>query len=374
MSILQQYSQNEYVQSAVILIVAIVLAKVVLVVFRKYLSKIAARTRTDLDDTLVATSTRPVYLLMIFIGIYASLKTLTVLSFLDDWIDKVFYSIFVVLAAWLLARILSALIAKWFQVEKHLQRTPQLFNKVITIVIYILAIVMVLEHYNIEITPLVATLGLGGLAVGLALQNTLTNFFAGLHIVSDQPVRVGDYIEMQGIDIKGYVLDIGWRSTRIRTLPNNTVIIPNSKLAESIIINYYMPEQEMAALVEVGVDYTSDLKKVEAITIEVARQVQKSVKGAVPGFEPFIRYHTFADSNINFTVILRVNEFVDKYLVMHEFIKALKERYDHEGIEISWPIRKLYLMNNLQPPPSPPPSSPRQPKAKMTGAGRKRRR
>ena len=92
----------------------------------------------------------------------------------------------------------------------------------------------------------------------------------------------------------------------------------------------------MAVVVQCGVDYGSDLKKVEKITIDVARKIQQAVPGAVKTFEPFIRYHTFADSNINFSIILRVEKYVDKYLVTHEFMKALKERYDREGIEISY--------------------------------------
>ncbi len=204
---------------------------------------------------------------------------------------------------------------------------------------------MILSYFKIEITPLVATLGIGGLAVGLALQNTLSNFFAGLYMVADKPITVGDFIELPDADISGYVEDIGWRSTRIKTLPNTVVIVPNSKLAENIIVNDSLPEHEMAALVQCGVAYGSDLKKVEKATIDVARKIQKTVPGAVKTFEPFIRYHTFGDSNINFTIILRVEKFVDKYLVTHEFIKALKERYDKEGIEISWPVRKIYQFN-----------------------------
>ena len=90
-----------------------------------------------------------------------------------------------------------------------------------------------------------------------------------------------------------------------------------------------------------------DLDKVEKVTIDVAKTIQKTVPGAVKTFEPFIRYHTFGDSNINFSVILRVEKFVDKYLITHEFIKALKARYDKEGIEISWPVRKVYYSNKI---------------------------
>jgi small-conductance mechanosensitive channel len=126
-------------------------------------------------------------------------------------------------------------------------------------------------------------------------------------------------------------------------LPNNTVIIPNSKLANSIITNYYMPEREMSTLVQVGVSYDSDLEKVEKVTIEVAKEVLAKISGGTKTFEPFIRYHTFSDFSINFTVILRVNEFVGKYLVTHEFVKALHKRYKEEGIVIPYPIRTVYM-------------------------------
>jgi len=138
-------------------------------------------------------------------------------------------------------------------------------------------------------------------------------------------------------------MDISWRNTTIRQLPNNVVIVPNSKLASIIVTNYYLPQQEMSVLVQVGVGYDSDLEKVEKVTIEVAKEVMREVPGGVPEFEPFIRYHTFGDFSIDFTVILRAREFVDQYLVKHEFIKRLHRRYQQEGIEIPFPIRTIYM-------------------------------
>ncbi|CAD7782745.1 MAG: Small-conductance mechanosensitive channel [Candidatus Methanoperedenaceae archaeon GB50] len=180
------------------------------------------------------------------------------------------------------------------------------------------------------------------MAVALALQDTLANLFAGLHIVATKKVRPGDYIKIETGE-EGYVTDITWRDTTIRQLPNNIVIIPNSKLASAIVTNYYFPERELAVLVQVGVSYDSDLEKVEKVTIEVAKEVMQEVSGGVPEFNPFIRYHTFDDFSINFTVILRAKEFVDQYLVKHEFVKRLKKRYDQEGIEIPFPIRTVFL-------------------------------
>jgi small-conductance mechanosensitive channel len=124
-------------------------------------------------------------------------------------------------------------------------------------------------------------------------------------------------------------------------LPNNTVLVPNAKLAQAIVINYHLPDKELAVLVNVGVDYESDLEQVERVTCDVARDVMRTVPGGVPQFEPFIRYHTFGESSIDFTVILRASEFVDQYLVKHEFVKRLHQRYRHEGIAIPFPIRTL---------------------------------
>ena len=130
-------------------------------------------------------------------------------------------------------------------------------------------------------------------------------------------------------------------------LPNNTVIVPNAKLVSSQITNFYLPETEMAVLVQVGVSYQSDLEKVERVTIDVAREVLQQVEGGVKEFEPFIRYHTFSDFSINFTVILRAKEYVHKYLITHEFIKRLHQRYQSEGIEIPFPIRTIYMKNGF---------------------------
>ncbi|MBI4054501.1 MAG: mechanosensitive ion channel family protein [Elusimicrobia bacterium] len=201
---------------------------------------------------------------------------------------------------------------------------------------------LLLSNLGVSIAPILTALGVGSLAVALALQDTLSNLFAGVHIVASRLVEVGDYIKLDSGQ-EGYVVDVGWRATRIRELPNNIVIIPNSKLSQAVVINYHQPDKELAVLVQAGVSYDSDLGLVERTTIEVAREVMRDVAGGVPDFEPFIRYHTFGDSSINFTVILRAKEFVDRYLLTHEFIKKLHARYKNKGIEIPFPQRVVHL-------------------------------
>ena len=131
-------------------------------------------------------------------------------------------------------------------------------------------------------------------------------------------------------------------------LPNNVVVIPNKMIVTSKILNYYYPSTDMAVLVQVGVHYESDLEKVERVAIEVGSDIMKTVQGGVPEFTPFIRYHTFDNFSINFTVILRCKEFVDNYLVKHEFIKALHKRFAQEDICIPYPINAINFIQEQQ--------------------------
>jgi small-conductance mechanosensitive channel len=199
---------------------------------------------------------------------------------------------------------------------------------------------VILNGLGLSITPMLTALGVGGLAVALALQEPLANFFAGLFITLAGQIRVGDYVRLD-TGQEGYVADFSWRSTRLRMLANNLVVVPNARLAQAIVVNHHLPSQDLAVLLEVGVDYASDLHHVEQVTIDVGRNVMHTVTGGVPEFDPFIRYHTFGESSINFTVILRAREFVDQYLITHEFVKRLHERFEREQIVIPFPIRTL---------------------------------
>ena len=203
-----------------------------------------------------------------------------------------------------------------------------------------IGVLVLLGTLGIAITPIIASLGITSLAVALALQPTLENFFSGVQLVMDKPIRVGDFIELDSGE-QGFVEKIGWRSTWIRMLPNNVVIMPNSVLSESKIINYYYPEPELSVPVEVGVHYDSELEHVERVTLEVSRQVLKSHEWGVTEYNTFVVYHTFDSSSINFTVMLRAKEYFNRFWVKSAFIKALHRRYRDEGIVIPYPIRAL---------------------------------
>jgi small-conductance mechanosensitive channel len=206
--------------------------------------------------------------------------------------------------------------------------------------IAVLGVLVILNGLGLSITPMLTALGVGGLAVALALQEPLANFFAGVFITLAGQIRVGDYVTLDSGQ-EGYVADFSWRSTRLRMLSNNLVVVPNAKLAQAIVVNHHLPSHDLAVLVEVGVDYASDLGHVERVVMDVGRGVMLDVSGGVSDFEPFVRYHTFGESSVDLTVILRAKEFVDQYLIKHEFVKRLHARFAREGIVIPFPIRTI---------------------------------
>ena len=303
---------------------------------------LTSKTKFRFDDVLIRSLKSSVVLWCLLLGIYIALNFVSLPDKILALTQKILLVLVLFTAFLFLARFLSDLIQIYEDKIKGALPGASIFKNLIKGFVLVIGFLMILHTIGISITPLITTLGIGGLAVALALQDTLANLFAGLHIVATKKVRPGDYIKIETGE-EGYVTDITWRDTTIRQLPNNIVIIPNSKLASAIVTNYYFPERELAVLVQVGVSYDSDLEKVEKVTIEVAKEVMQEVSGGVPEFNPFIRYHTFDDFSINFTVILRAKEFVDQYLVKHEFVKRLKKRYDQEGIEIPFPIRTVFL-------------------------------
>lgn len=333
--------QSEYFLAFMTVVAAFVIAKLINYILQNYVKKLTQKTQSDLDDILLKAATKPIYLLSISIGLYFAVDRLTAVDPYADTINMIFLVLCVFATAYLVSKILAVFVTRALHVQKRFEKTPQLINKIVSVFVFLVAGLIIMGYYKIEITPLVATLGIGGLAVGLALQDTLSNFFAGLHIITDKPVTVGDFIEIENGAIMGTIEDISWRSTRIKTASNAIVIVPNSKLANSIIVNDSLPEQEVEFVVQCGVGYGSDLKKVEKVVLEVARKIQESASGAVKGFEPSMRYHTFGESNINFSVNLRLKTMKERFIVRHEFIKELKDRFDREGIEISYPVRKM---------------------------------
>jgi small-conductance mechanosensitive channel len=212
--------------------------------------------------------------------------------------------------------------------------SPTIVTNFTQLLVVLVGLLILLDSLGIRITPILTALGVGGLAVALALQDTLSNLFAGLYIITSRQIKPGDYIKLNTSE-EGYVLDITWRNTKIKDGPNNMIIVPNAKLASATVTNYHEPDREVAVPVPVHVGYESDFNTVDRVTLAVAREVLRDVPGGVATFEPVIRYHAFGDTSINFTVVLRAKDIADQVRLKHEFITRLVRCYQQEGITLA---------------------------------------
>ncbi|MBF0311935.1 MAG: mechanosensitive ion channel family protein [Oligoflexia bacterium] len=311
----------------------------------KQLYRIAQKTDAEWDDELLTETRTPGRIIFIILALIIAfhLSSIEVQKFV--MLQVLAKNILILSVLWLAHRFLSVFIkhSRFFNSFDGNSKTYLLTT--LNVFATFIGVLIILDAIGISITPILASLGVGSLAIALALQDTLSNFFSGVYTLIDKPVRQGDFIKIEG-SVEGTVLKIGWRSTRILLTSGNEVIVPNSKLAQAIVTNYAFPCQKSTTLVAVCVAYDQDLKKIEETTLSVAMKVQKEIEGADKDFEPVIRYGQLGENGIGFNVVLQVNKINDQYLVKHEFIKRLVLKYQGEDIKFALPPRNVYLQKS----------------------------
>jgi small-conductance mechanosensitive channel len=309
----------------------------------RFLHAWAKKTETKLDDIIIGSFRTPFIYWCIAIGLYIGVALSELPQKYVFYFSKTIHIIMILSITIATANLLGKIFKNYIQKLNLPIPTTGLAYGILKGTILVIGFLIILSVLGISITPLITALGVGGLAVALALQDTLANLFAGIHILVEKSIRIGDFIKLE-TGQEGYVEDITWRTTRVRMLPNNMVVIPNSKLAQSVVTNYYLPEKRMSLLIPIGVSYSSDPEKVEKILVEEAKEAVGKIPGLLGDPEPFIRFIPgFGDSSLDFTLICQVKEFTDQYLVQHELRKRIFKRFKEEGIEIPFPHRTVYL-------------------------------
>ncbi|NMC27304.1 MAG: mechanosensitive ion channel family protein [Syntrophomonadaceae bacterium] len=304
------------------------------------LQKMAGTSRFKLDDIIIGAFKGMVVAWFFVAGIYISLWW----GFEDagwrETIGHILVALVIISVAVVAARIAVGLVQAYSESGDGNLPSISIFTNLTRFIVMSIGLLVMLQYFGISITPILTALGVGGIAVALALQDTLSNVFAGIHILMSRQIKPGDYIKLDSGE-EGVVADISWRTTSIRMLSNNMVLVPNLRLSGAIVTNHELPEHEMSVIVSVGVSYSSDLDQVERTVIEVAREVLRDSPGGVSDFNPLFHYTDFSDSSIDFNVVLKTKSFADQYALKHEFIKRLHRRFNQEGIEIPFPIRTI---------------------------------
>ena len=328
-------------------LISIVVAFLVFKVVFPLIVRFTNWTPTDLDSSLVKSVRWPVTFGILVLGAYLAVTIPLGLSGSEqDRADTIARAAGIVVGITVVVGLITSAI-DWYLATlatrtNHVVdlRLFPLFRRVGGVIIYGIGALLVLDVMDINISPLIAGLGLGGLAVALAIQPTLANLFAGTYVMTEGVITTGDYIELEG-GMAGYVVEVGWRSTRIRTWGNNLVVVPNARFAETIITNYQQPVPAVNVYVTCGVSYDSDLDLVEEVSREVMNDLVENDPNAIRSYGSWFAFDAFGESNVNFWLFLQSRDRLASFNLQSSLIKNLHRRFKEEDITINYPVRTL---------------------------------
>lgn len=302
-------------------------------------------TRTQADDVIVR-AVHPALVVAVFVGgVWFGVRYLGtgLPPAVIEWTNNVSLAVVLLLGALVLSRLIRGVLQQRALDKPRLQPLANLGGRAASVLLYFLAFLIVLDYYGLTITPLLTSLGIAGLAVALALQDTLSNFFSGVWMQIGQTLRPGHFIRLEEHNLEGYVVEVGWRTTKIRTLPNNIIVVPNAKLAQSVFTDYHQPDPRMSLLIPIAVGFEADPDRVEQILVEEALAAAGHTPGLLSDPKPFVRFIPgFGEYALQFTLICQVAEFVDQYIAQHEIRKRILKRFRKEGIRIPYPVRNMF--------------------------------
>lgn len=345
---------NHIVIAFIIILSSYIIGKI-LKYLLKFISKyISSRTKNTLDDQIINEARKHITLLCVLLGIYfaiqelykAILPTDTTTSQILKYSEIVLYIVAVLAIARFVSRLIET-IFKWYMDEVS-DRTRSnvsatiapLTNKLIRVVIFLIGIIVILDHFGINIGSLLVSLGVGSLAIALAAQDTLANMIAGFVIMLDRPFRVGDRIQLPTGET-GDVVEIGLRSTRILNFDNNYIIAPNADLIKSKIINYAFPFESIRAFVDVSVAYGTNIEKAREVLLNLANSHPDVLKEPMP--------EVFVIDLAPYGIVLRLNtrtdEFKKKWVVETSLRELIYKKFQEEGIVIPLPQQIVKIVN-----------------------------
>jgi small-conductance mechanosensitive channel len=307
------------------------------------LTRRARKTSGHIDDIVVRALRGPFMIWVLMLAIHLTAHVSPMPEKISGLLGRILLFLLVASFTFVASKMAGEIVRVYGTRMQGALPVTSLTQNLAQLAVIIIGLLILLNSLGISITPLLTALGVGGLAVALGLQDTLANFFAGFYVSLAGYVRLGDYIKLNSGE-EGNVTDIGWRSTTIRALSNNLIIIPNSKLAQAIVTNYFLPEKRFSFSIPVSVSYDCDPSRVETILLEEAKAAVGQVPGLLGEPAPSARLIPgFGSSSLDFSLVCHVSEFTDQYLVQHELRKRILIRFRREHIEMPLPARTVYI-------------------------------
>ncbi|MDG6217853.1 MAG: mechanosensitive ion channel [Candidatus Thermoplasmatota archaeon] len=315
-------------------------------IIRRFILVFTEKTKTKFDDILIEIIRRPIIILIIIYGIISSILQLNINIGVRTNIYQIYSFIVVIIALYVALRAFNEFLDE-FSRKKGGKKAPfnavlkPVFKKIGLIIILTAGLIFALNSLGINVTALLAGAGVMGLVVAFAAQDTLSNFFSGMHLLLDRPFKIGDIILLESGEYC-QVENVGMRSTKLYSIfDHELIVLPNNSLANQKIVNLVQPDNRIKVRLNIGVAYGSDVKKVMGILSSVALDHENVVKDA--GLEPVVRFSDFADSSLNFFLIVWVDDVMNQWKVLSDLREKIDVMFKENGVEIPFPQRTVWL-------------------------------
>jgi small-conductance mechanosensitive channel len=331
---------NTWFIPAIIVFIGIVLGMIFKQVVYTRLKKAALTSEWEGDDIILHAVESQIVLWFFWAALSLALRDVEIAEPFGLYVSNFLIIILMASITHAAAKLIVGLLNLWSKKQGGGFPSTIMFTNFVWITVYSIGLLVILDALDISIAPMLTALGIGGLAVSLALKDTLTDVFAGLHILLSKKVQPGDFVSLDSGEM-GYIQNITWRNTKMLERTNNIIHIPNTKLSKAIIKNYDSGESSFSVKIPVGVGYDSDLDVVERVVMEVANDLHQYMDEMNKQSTPSFKFRGFGQSSIDFMVYFRGNKYGDQNPIIHEFVKKLHKRFNEEGIEIPFPMRTV---------------------------------
>jgi MscS family membrane protein len=343
--ILAKILVNPYARAVFVFTGFFIAAKITYFFLTHLVARLTRKTTTQLDDMILSRVKGPIYYLIILAGLSAALNVLPLVPVVKVNLSRVLVSIVIAISCYLAASIINLTVRTWFDQRKTIlgrakgQELIIISRKILNFIIFVLLFIFILKLWQIEVTPLIASLGIAGFILGFALKDIFANIFGGVALIADKSFKIGDFIKLDTGEM-GEIIDIGLRSTRIKSFEEgNEIIVPNSTLVMTKITNYGRPLVHLKMVINIGVAYGSDVGKVKEILLDCVRKLKEVLEDPPPN----VYFMEMADFSLNFRIVFWIRDYRDRFNIQDRVISSAYQELQAQGIKIPFPTRTIYL-------------------------------
>jgi MscS family membrane protein len=340
--------KNEWIYFFVVLGLFFVVTKILIYFIENFVKILTKKTKTTLDDDLLDVCKNPILLLTMLYGLNKALEPLLSSNTINQNVEKILISVGILVTIYLIRKISGVSLKHWaellnkrYNIDIRHDVLP-LIDKVTMVIYYLIGVSIILSNWNIDVGPIVASLGVAGIVVGLALQEPLSNIFSGISLVLDRAYKVGDMVSLDSGE-SGIIYDVGLRSTKIKNWDGELLVIPNKKIANSVINNKKKPNLAVKINLLFGVEYGSDPEKVKKVVLKAIESIEKVSKNEDRSIT--IWFTGFGESSLDFKAMFWVDDLADKWAVHQEAMTKIYNALNKAKIGIPFPTRTVYMKN-----------------------------